>query len=40
MCPGVGGRIFMKDRVVEALRAALSNADLAEFELRRCRVVG
>ena len=40
MCPGVEGRIFMSNRVVEALKAALSDAELAEFRLRRCRVVG
>jgi hypothetical protein len=40
MCPGVEGRIFMSNRVVEALRAALSDADFAEFRLHRCRVVG
>src|SRR5262249_1022611 len=40
MCPGVEGRIFMSNRVVEALKAALSDADFADFELHRCRVVG
>jgi hypothetical protein len=40
MCPGVEGRIFMSNRVVEALKTALSDADFAEFELHRCRVVG
>jgi len=39
MCPGVEGRIFMSNRVVEALRAALSEADFAEFRLRCCRIV-
>jgi hypothetical protein len=40
ICPGVEMRIFMSNRVVEALKAALSDAELAEFELYRCRVVG
>ena len=40
MCPGVEGRIFMSHRVVEALRTTLSDADFAEFELHRCRIVG
>lgn len=40
MCPGVEGRIFMSNRVVEALRKSLSDADLSEFKLHRCRVVG
>ena len=40
MCPGVEGRIFMSHRAVEALRTALGDADFADFELRRCRVVG
>src|SRR5262245_2312457 len=40
MCPGVEGRIFMSNRVVEALKAALSDADFADFELHRCRIVG
>jgi len=40
MCPGVGGRIFMSNRVVEALKTALGDADFADFELHRCRVVG
>jgi hypothetical protein len=40
MCPGVEGRIFMSNRVVEALKTALSDADFAELRLRRCRVVG
>jgi hypothetical protein len=40
MCPGVEGRIFMSNRVVEALKTALSDADFADFELHRCRVVG
>ena len=40
MCPGVEGRIFMSNRVVEALKTALSDADFADFELRRCRIVG
>jgi len=40
MCPGVKARIFMSNRLVEALKAALSDAELAEFRLRRCRVVG
>jgi len=39
MCPGVEGRIFMSNRVVEALRAALGDSDFADFELHRCRVV-
>jgi len=38
--PGVEGRIFMSNRVVEALKTALSDADFAEFGLRRCRIVG
>jgi len=40
MCPGVEGRIFMSNRVVEALRGALSDAEFAEFRLHRCRIVG
>ena len=40
MCPGVKRRIFMRHRVVDALKAALGNADFAEFDLHRCRVVG
>ena len=40
MCPGVESRIFMSNRVVEALRTALSDADFAEFRLHCCRVVG
>jgi hypothetical protein len=28
------------NRVVEALKTALGDADFAEFRLRRCRVVG
>lgn len=41
MCPGISqGRIFMSERVVEALRIALSDADFADFELHRCRIVG
>jgi len=40
MCPGVEGRIFMSNRVVEALKTALSDADFADFELHRCRIVG
>jgi hypothetical protein len=40
MCPGVESRIFMSNRVVEALKTALSDADFADFELQRCRVVG
>jgi len=40
MCPGVEGRIFMGNRVVEALKTALGDADFDEFMLRRCRVVG
>lgn len=39
MCPGVEGRIFMSNRVVEALRSSLGDADLSEFRLHRCRVV-
>jgi hypothetical protein len=41
MCPGISqGRIFMSHRIVEALRTALSDADFADLELHRCRVVG
>jgi hypothetical protein len=40
MCPGVEGRIFMSNRVVEALKTALSDADFGEFRLHRCRIVG
>ena len=40
MCPGVDGRIFMSNRVVEALKTALDDADFAEFRLHRCRIVG
>jgi hypothetical protein len=40
MCPGVGSRIFMRHRIVEALKTALHAADFADFQLRRCRVVG
>lgn len=40
MCPGIEGRIFMNNRVVEALRRSLSDADLQEFALHRCNVVG
>jgi hypothetical protein len=40
MCPGVEGRIFMSNRVVEALKTALGDADFADFELHRCRIVG
>lgn len=41
MCPAITqGCIFMSHRLVEALRAALSDADFADFELHRCRVVG
>ena len=40
MCPGLEGRIFMSNRVVEALKTALSDGDFGEFRLRRCRVVG
>jgi hypothetical protein len=36
---GIEGRIFMSNRAVEALRTALSDADFADFRLRRCRVV-
>jgi hypothetical protein len=40
MCPGISqGRIFMNHRLVEALRAALSDADFADFELHRCGIV-
>jgi hypothetical protein len=40
MCPGITqGRIFMNHRVVEALKTALSDAEFADFELHRCRVV-
>ncbi len=38
-CPGIHCRIFMKDRVVQALKNALSDVDFADFELHRCRVV-
>lgn len=40
MCPGVEGRIFMSNRVVEALRKSLSDTELSDFRLHRCRVVG
>jgi hypothetical protein len=40
MCPGVEGRIFMSDRVVEALKTALTETDFAQFSLHRCRIVG
>jgi hypothetical protein len=40
MCPGVESRIFMSNRLVEALKTALSDAAFADFELHRCRVVG
>src|SRR5262249_16874645 len=40
MCPGVEGPIFMSNRVVEALKNALSDADFDDFQLHRCRVVG
>jgi len=40
MCPRINSRIFMSNRVVEALKTALTDADLADFELRRCRIVG
>lgn len=40
MCPYVKSRIFMSDRVVEALRIALSDSMFAAFMLSRCRVVG
>jgi hypothetical protein len=40
MCPGVEVRIFMSSRAVETMGAALSAATFADFELRRCRVVG
>ena len=39
MCPGVGGRIFMSDRLVEALRSTLDRKLFGEFRLYRCRVV-
>jgi hypothetical protein len=39
MCPGVEGRIFMSNRVVEALKTALDDDDFGEFRLRCCRVV-
>ena len=39
MCPGVEGRIFIRKRVVEALKTALGDAAFAEFRLHRCRVV-
>jgi hypothetical protein len=39
-CPGVNSRIFMSNRVVEGLKIALGDADFADFELHRCRVVG
>lgn len=40
MCPGVEGRIFMSNRLVEALKAALSSSMFDELRLYRCRVVG
>jgi hypothetical protein len=40
MCPGVEGRIFMSNRVVEALKTALGDGDFGEFRLHRCRIVG
>jgi hypothetical protein len=41
MCPGISqGRIFMSHRLVEALRSTLSDADIDDFELHRCRVLG
>jgi hypothetical protein len=40
MCRGVEGRIFMSNRVVEALKTTLSDADFADFELHRCRIMG
>ena len=40
MCPGVEGRIFMSNRVVEALKTALGDDGFGEFMLHRCRVVG
>lgn len=39
MCPGVGGRIFMSDRLVEALKSTLDTKLFGEFRLYRCRVV-
>lgn len=39
MCPGVDSRIFLKDNVVEALRAALSASMFGELRLHRCKVV-
>lgn len=40
MCPGIEGRIFMKNGVVEALKTALNDSMLAELKLSCCRVVG
>jgi hypothetical protein len=41
MCPRISqGCIFMSNRLVEALKTALSDADFAEFNLHRCRMVG
>lgn len=40
MCPGLKNRVFMRDRVVQALKRASGEADFADFRLRRCRVVG
>lgn len=39
MCPGVDSLVFMSNRLVEALRAVLSDAMFAAFRLSRCRVV-
>lgn len=39
MCPGVGGRIFMSGRLVNALKAALGDSMFVELRLHRCRVV-
>jgi len=40
MCPGISqGRIFMSHRLVEALKSAVTDADFADFELHRCRIV-
>lgn len=40
MCPGVEGRIFMSNRGVEALKAALGDDDFGEFRQHRCQIVG
>jgi hypothetical protein len=38
ICPGVKYRIFMRNRIVEALRTALSEPDFADFVLHRCKI--